>query len=264
MPDEVPDGAQVNQEEWDEFLDFVGRAHIRGLIRVFSKVPSSPRCHACGGPFGGVGGRLMKMVGRVPSRKNPHWCSACIEESPEGGFVSRVGVLFVDVRGSTALAERLPPTEVAATYNEFYDRVTKVVLKHGIIDKLIGDEVMGIYLAVACPGGRLVDTIVDDAQHLMRAIGYGTRDGPILDIGIGLDVGSAYVGHVGSSDVDDFTVIGDPANTAARLQGIARSGQIAMTDAIAREAGLGDDIGACETHEVKGKSDPLTVRILSA
>ena len=58
---------------------------------MFSLIPSTPRCRACGSPFGGVGGRIMKVMGRTPSRKNPHWCSSCFEHSPEGGFVGTVG-----------------------------------------------------------------------------------------------------------------------------------------------------------------------------
>lgn len=262
--EELPEGAQVCQEDWERFMDFAARAHVRGAIKVFSKLPSSPRCEACGSPFGGLGGRLMKVMGRVPSRKNPQWCSACFEESPPGGFISRVGVLFVDVRGSTELGERLPPGEVATLLNEFYDRVTKVILRHGIVDKLIGDEVMGIYIPIFSPDGRLVDTIVDDARELLTSVGYGTAEGPLLDVGVGLDVGSAYVGHVGNDDVEDFTVIGDPANTAARLQGKAEPGQILMSDAIAREAGLGPEVGEIVELQLKGKAGPFTARVLTA
>jgi adenylate cyclase len=172
--------------------------------------------------------------------------------------------LFVDVRGSTELGERLPPAEVASMLNEFYERVSKVILRHGIVDKLIGDEVMGIYLPILTPGGRLVDTIVDDARRMLASVGYGSSDGPVLDVGIGLDVGSAYIGHVGNGDVEDFTVIGDPANTAARLQACAQPGQIVMADAIAREAGLEPDDGEVETLRLKGKAEPVVARILTA
>jgi adenylate cyclase len=260
---DVPEGAQVNQEEWRQFLDFAGSAHIRGAVKILSHLPSSPRCEACGGPFGGPGGRIMKAVGRGPSRKNPRWCNSCFEKSPEGGFVGTVGVLFADVRRSTELGERLPPGEVAALLNEFYDRASRVIVRHGIVDKLIGDEVMGIYLPALTPGGRLVDTIVDDARRLLDSIGYGTPDGPILDVGIGLDVGPAYVGHVGGQGIEDFTAIGDVVNTAARLQGRAGAGEIVMPEAVAVRAGLGPDSGAVVQLDLKGKSEPLQARVLT-
>ena len=47
---DVPEGAQVNQEEWDQFIDFAGKTHIRGAVRVLSKLPSTPRCDPCDRP----------------------------------------------------------------------------------------------------------------------------------------------------------------------------------------------------------------------
>ena len=260
---DLPDGAQVNQEEWDQFLDFVGKNHIRGAVRVLSKLPSTPRCKACGGPFGGFGGRLMKAIGRGPSRKNPYWCSACFEHSPEGGFVGTVGVVFADVRGSTALGESLPPDEVAALMSEFFDRATKVIVQHGFIDKLIGDEVMGVYIPSLARDGRIVDALVGDARKILQSVGYGSADGPLLDVGIGIDLGSAYLGHVGTETATDFTVIGDVVNTAARLQGQARPGQIVMREELALRAGLGDDEGDRVALTLKGKADTVPARILT-
>jgi adenylate cyclase len=258
----LPAGADVNQEEWEEFIRFAFQAHIRGIIKVLSHLPSSPRCEACGGPFGGPGGRVMKLLGRGPSRKNPRWCNTCFEKSPEGGFVGTVGILFADVRGSTSLGERLRPDELARLMNEFYDRTTRVVVQNGIVDKLIGDEVMGIYLPVLTRSGRLVDALIGDARALLVSIGYGSKRGPLLDVGIGVDVGLAYVGHVGAQGIDDFTAIGDVVNTASRLQARAGPGEIVLREELAHTAGLTPDVGKKARLELKGKSEPIDVRIL--
>ena len=259
MPDlSMPDGAQVNQEEWDQFLDYVGRSHIRGAVRLLSMLPSQPRCRACGCPYGGVGGRLMKMVGRSPSRMNPNWCGECFEHAPPGGFVGTVGILFADVRGSTTLGERLSPQELADRFNEFYDVATRVIVRHGIIDKLIGDEVMGLYLPALCKG-RLADALVDDARTILRGLGY--PDGPILPVGVGVGIGEAYVGHVGNEDVSDFTAIGDVPNTVARLQSAADAGEIVMAADLAEQVGA---VGRTELLNLKGKTAPLAATVVKA
>lgn len=253
-----PDGAQVNQEEWDQFIDYVGHAHIRGTKRLLTRLPSPPRCLACGGPFGGVGAHVMKALGRGgPSRKNPNWCAGCFEDAPAGGFVGTVGVLFADVRGSTTLGEQISPQELADRYNRFYELSTRAIIRHGLIDKLIGDEVMGLYLPQLCDG-RLADALVDDAFSILRSLGY--PDDPILTVGVGIGIGEAYVGHVGTEEVSDFTAIGDVVNTVARLQGQADGGQIVMPQPVAELAGVR---GTADSLTLRGKAQPVPVRVAS-
>lgn len=183
-----PEGAQADADEWARFFEYFGHARVRRGIRMLSRLPSSPRCEACGSPYTGVGGWLMRRVGKNPSRKNPRWCEACFEKSPTGGVTLQIGVLFADVRNSTALAETLPPGEMVAILNRFYSKLTQVIVQHGIVDKLIGDAVMGLYFAPLTSDGRYVDSMVGDARAILRAQGYGTRAGPQLEVGIGLDV----------------------------------------------------------------------------
>src|SRR6185295_14920524 len=110
-----------------------------------------------------------------------------------------IGVLFADIRDSTALAETLPAGEMVAALNRFYSKLTQVIVQHGIVDKLIGDAVMGLYFAPLTSDGRYVDAMVSDARAILGAQGYGTPGGPQLQVGIGLDVGPAYVGIVGEA-----------------------------------------------------------------
>ena len=257
----IPDGAQVNQEEWMRFFERFGHARYRRGINMVSRLPSAPRCEACGSPYRGPGGALMRLVGKAPSRKNPRWCRLCFEMAPPGGATLTIGVLFADVRGSTALAEQMSPTAFAQTLNRFYSDVTKVIVRHGIVDKLIGDEVMGLYFPPLTAGGRYVDAMVSDARDLLRAVGYGTAEGSRLDIGVGLDLGPAFVGVIGEGDVRDFTALGDVVNTAARLQAAARAGQIVMSDDVATTAGVME--GEPVVLDVKGKADPIRARVIS-
>src|SRR5205085_11531576 len=74
------------------------------------------------------------------------------------------------------------------------------------------------------------DDLLRDAIDLLTAVGYGASDEPWLALGIGIDVGRAYVGNVGVGEVKDFTALGDVVNTAARLQAAAAAGQIVLSD----------------------------------
>jgi adenylate cyclase len=196
----------------------------------------------------------MGRFGFAPSRKNPRLCSRCFEKAPMGGVEMDVGILFADVRGFTSLAERQAPDAVTALLNRFYATAIDILCEHAIIDKLVGDQVMALYLPGVFPG-EPAQHMVADARALLNASGY-PENRPWVQIGIGLDLGSAFVGNVGSGDVKDFTAIGDVVNTAARLQAAAASGEIVMSRRVHRRAG--ENPTGTERRELtlKGKSDP--------
>ena len=163
----------------------------RTFMRVMRLVPSDPRCRICHAPFGGVGGRIMRRFGFGPSRKNPALCNTCFEQAPMGGVEMELGVLFVDVRGFTSLAEQMPPDDVAQMLNRFYEAASKVLTRSAIIDKLVGDEVMALYLPQLL-GEHWEDDLLRDAVDLLAAVGYGGSEEPWLPVGVGIDVGRAY------------------------------------------------------------------------
>jgi adenylate cyclase len=202
----------------------------------------------------------MGRLGFAPSRKNPRLCSKCFEKAPMGGVEMDVGILFADVRGFTSLAERETPEAVTDLLNRFYSTAVAVLCEHAIIDKLVGDQVMALYLPGVFPGEPAQHMVVD-AQALMGASGYLEKQ-PWVRIGIGLDFGSAFVGNVGSGDVKDFTAIGDVVNTAARLQAAAAGGEIVMSRRVHDRAGR-LTTGA-ETRELalKGKSEPEVAMVI--
>lgn len=256
-----PAGAQINQEDWEAFFQTFGHRTYRRIVRVVSGLPRDPRCEACGSPFAGWGGAMMRRIGKAPSRKNPRWCARCFEMAPEGGAVFTVGVLFADVRGFTSMSEQESPTAIAGLMNRFYGDATRVIVQHGLVDKLIGDQVMGLYIPALTADGRFINAMVDDAVAVLRAVGYGTESEPTVEVGIGLDVGPAWVGIVGEGDVRDFTALGDVVNLAARLQGHARGGEVVMTSAVADAA---DVSGGVDVNlKIKGKSRPVSARTVS-
>jgi adenylate cyclase len=237
------------------FIRSLETHRMRMFVRLMRRLPSDPRCAICRAPYGGVGGRVMARFGFAPSRKNPRLCSECFEKAPMGGVEMEVGILFADVRGFTSLAERQAPDAVAALLNRFYATAVDILCEHAIIDKLVGDQVMALYLPQIFPGDP-ADHMLADAQALLAAAGYG--DGrPWVELGIGLDIGTAYVGNVGSGEVKDFTAIGDVVNTAARLQAAASGGEVLMSRRVHGRAGSEHAAGA-EPRELslKGKSEP--------
>ena len=132
--------------DWQALL-VDGYEPLKKAQRVFRRLPRDPRCKLCQNPFAGVGGKPSGSIGRKPSRKNPNLCQYCFDQLPSGGIEIDIGVVFADVRGSTALGERSSATEFAGRLNRFYATATEVLIRHdGLVDKLIGDEVMGLFI----------------------------------------------------------------------------------------------------------------------
>jgi adenylate cyclase len=196
----------------------------------------------------------MRRLGFGPSRKNPGLCNTCFEKAPMGGAEIELGVLFADVRGFTSLSEQMEPDAVAQMLNRFYASATEVLTRSAIIDKLVGDEVMALYLPQLL-SDRWEDDMLRDARDLLDAVGT-------LPLGVGLDVGRAFVGNVGSGEVKDFTALGDVVNTAARLQSSASAGQIVLSERLFGRLTEAPAGAVCASLELKGKRELESARVV--
>lgn len=243
------------------FDELLTRHQTRAFVRVMRRLPSDPRCRLCRAPYGGFGGRVMRRFGYAPSRKNPGLCSSCFEKAPMGGVEMEVGVLFADVRGFTSLAERMSPDAIAQMLNRFYACASKILTRSAIIDKLVGDEIMALYLPHML-GERWEDDLVRDAGELLAAVGYGTGAEPWLPLGVGIDVGRAYVGNVGAGEVKDFTALGDVVNTAARLQSSAGAGQIVLSERLFDRLATRPADATAIKLQLKGKEHAEPARVI--
>jgi adenylate cyclase len=168
---------------------------------------------------------------------------AMAEDTALGGELRAISVLFVDIRGSTELARRRSPHEVVELLNRFFAAVVEACdAEGGWLDKFEGDGAM-------CVFGAPIDRAdhADRALRTSRALAVRLRalraEEPDLDAGIGVASGEAVVGYVGTEWRLEYTVIGDPVNTAARLTVAAkdRPGRVlasasAITSASAAEA----------------------------
>jgi adenylate cyclase len=197
-------------------------------------------------------------MGFKPSRMNPNLCARCCEALPPGGLEIDIVVLFADVRGSTALGEQIGASEFARLLNRFYCTATKVLINYdAIIDKLIGDKVMALFIpGIAGPDYRRRAS--EAAVALVVALS-GPSD---LPVGAAVNCGIAFVGNVGSEHVVDFTALGDPINTGARLQAAAAAGEVVMPDVLYRE--VSDQFPDAEprTLIVHGREKPIDVHIV--
>jgi adenylate cyclase len=258
----------LSPDDWDSYWRFAAQPSTRAVKRVLRAMPSSPRCGYCGAPFAGIGARVVRPLGYRPSRKNPNLCSTCVELAPPGGTTAGIGVLFADLRGFTSESELRTPVETSTELRRFYAHAEKVLFPEALIDKLMGDEVMALYVPhFVVPVATEVDdrvrqhvaqVMLGHARQLLERVGYGSPGGPELAIGIGLDFGEAFIGNIGDKSVHDFTAVGDVVNTASRLQGQAEAGEAVLSARLAQL--LADPIGVPELVVLKGKQEPFDVR----
>jgi adenylate cyclase len=134
------------------------------------------------------------------------------------GDVVEAAVLFIDLVGSTQLAESRPPQAVAEVLNDFFRIVVDAVdEQHGLINKFAGDAALAVFgapLQMSEPASAALATA--------RALGTQLRQLPV-DFGIGVSAGRVFAGNVGAENRYEYTVIGDAVNEAARLADLAKT-----------------------------------------
>jgi adenylate cyclase len=154
--------------------------------------------------------------------------------------------------------------EFSRLMNRFYIAVTEVLVKtDAFIDKLVGDQVIGLYIP-GFSGPHHARLAVQAARELLRVTGHADPGGPWAPVGVGVHTGVAFVGAVAGAEgtVSDFTALGDAVNITARLAAQAGSGEMVISDAAYGAAGL--DLGELEHRQLvlKGKSETVGVRLM--
>src|SRR5829696_5822480 len=210
------------------------------------------RCPSCGTPAPpearfcmNCGNRLDEE--RVAARRGP-------ERLPEER--RQVTVLFADLSGYTAVAERMDPEAVKGLIDRVLMRLGEEVERYGgTVDKYIGDNVMAIFGAPVAHE--------DDEERAVRAglgmqaamgdVNEGLPDGVHFELRVGVNTGEVLAGAVG----EDYTVVGDTVNVAARLQSAARPGSVTVGERTMRASGGAVRYEQLEPLELKGKSEPV-------
>ena len=253
---------QTPEEEWYKMLT-QGEPVPRRLYHLHGLLPTRPRCKLCGSPFKGWGGFIRHLMGGDQSRYNPRFCEKCKVFEHPGGAEIPLTMLFADVRGSTTLAEQMNALDFSRLINRFYTIASHVLIQtDAMVDRLMGDEAIGLYIP-GFSGSEHPRKAIEAAQELLERTGHRDSKGPWLPVGIGVHTGQAFVGVVGDSEAtSDFTALGDNVNITARLASAAGAGEILISEAAYSAANI--NFGNLEHRqlELKGKREPIDVRVL--
>jgi class 3 adenylate cyclase/DNA-binding response OmpR family regulator len=172
------------------------------------------------------------------------------EQLKLGGTRREVSVLFADIRGYTSWSENAPPEKVVEMLNDYLSLAAEIILAwDGTLDKFLGDGLMAIFNAPKDQEDH-VHRAADAALALLRASEeMRARRGDNLYYSIGVNVGEAVVGYIGTERAMNYTAIGDVVNTAKRLQENAPPGQVWVEEGIVKR--LGEMIEAVPLGEIK-------------
>ncbi|MCC6215134.1 MAG: FHA domain-containing protein [Polyangiaceae bacterium] len=154
-----------------------------------------------------------------------------LEVKKGGQLVSEATIFNSDIRGFTRMSDGAHPEVIVEMLNEYFELMVETLFKYeGTLDKFMGDGIMALWGApVVHPDDALRSVLC--ALEQMETLGRFNRrrveqSKPPLAIGIGIHTGPVVAGYIGSSKALSYTVIGDTANTSARLCGVAAAGQI--------------------------------------
>lgn len=253
-----PMGAQ-----WSAVLrgDRIAATGPRLLRRLFALAPGQPRCKFCNAPYGGPLTLPFRLMGYRPSSKTPHVCLRCLEWAPEGGTIVPISILFADVRNYQKL-QSLSQGEVPALVRRFYDLASRVLLRNeGVLGQIAGDQLMGLFVP-GLSGRDYTHKAVAAAAALLEGVGYGTPDGPWIQIGIGIASGEEFCGNVGGGGFKDFTAVGEVTNAAAGLTSRAVAGEV-LVDEATRVANPQFSFVDGDTVMFKGASQPMDTHRLA-
>ncbi len=181
-----------------------------------------------------------------------------------GGVLQPLTVLFADIRGFTALSEKLTAPDVVLLLNEFFTAITKVILEAGgTLDKYIGDCVMALFGAPV-PADDDVERSLIAAANMQREVmrlNVSRRQRGLAEIriGVGIHTGLAVVGNIGSEQRMQYTAVGDTVNVAARLVNQAAPGQVIVSESIRAAAGDRGGFHHLGEVELTGRQQKLNI-----
>ncbi len=192
-------------------------------------------------------------------------------ELSKGGALTELTVLFSDIRGFTGIAEKLPPQEVVSMLNDYFELMVDILFEHdGILDKFIGDAIMGLWGAPVKRPDDATNAVRAAVKMQRRAAEWNEErvaQGKVpLRIGIGLHTADVVVGNMGSSKALRYTAIGDGGNLASRLCGVAREDMVVISEECAQRAGKDKFVlERLPPAKVKNREAPVEIwRVLDA
>jgi adenylate cyclase len=215
----------------------------------------------------------FRVFGVKPSRMNPNTCTICemafSKVMKARAVTIDATVLFADLRGYTALTQRIDQAALTSLLDAFYDDCATAIWRYdGLLNKTIGDAVLAIFnfpvrredhaLEAVLAAREIQQRFSDRREELMRSIGLSQEEVEIgVGIGIGIDSGTTNFGEFGRAH-RDLTAVGTVVNRAARARAAAATGEILVTSAVrGRTGGVISSDG--NDHILKGFREPITL-----
>ncbi len=179
-----------------------------------------------------------------------------------GQLVPRCTVFNSDIRGFTAMSEGARPEELVELLNEYFELMVETIFKYeGTLDKFMGDGIMALWGAPVKGHTDAIHAVQCAIEQLegLRQLNIQRRSATTapLEIGIGIHTGPVVAGYIGSSRALSYTVIGDTANTSARLCSVAGAGQILVSEETLSEIGNRFEYQELPAVQLKGKEKPF-------
>ncbi len=183
-----------------------------------------------------------------------------------GGTRRVMSILFADIRGFTSYSENVAPEELVDVLNRYLTVAARAIREQdGTLDKFMGDAVMALFnVPVPQPDHALRAVQAALAMQNRIAELNAGKDRYVFHFGVGIHVGEAVAGNIGSPERLDYTAIGDAVNLARRLQENAEGGQILLSEAAYREVAPWVEVNSLGPLTVKGRAEPVLVYELLA
>jgi adenylate cyclase len=207
---------------------------------------------------------IKKMFGRYLSTEVMN----SLLEDPSalelGGEKRMVTIMMTDLRGFTALSERLKPEQVVQMLNSYFEVMVEVILQYnGTINEIIGDALLVIFGAPQEMSDRAQRAIACaiEMQNAMTKVNEQNRAQglPELEMGIGLNETEVIVGNIGSSKRSKYAVVGSGVNMTSRIESYTVGGQILISESVRQKAGEVLRIDDKKEVMPKGAEVPLSI-----
>ncbi|MBD9371712.1 adenylate/guanylate cyclase domain-containing protein [Rhizobium sp. ARZ01] len=211
-------------------------------------------------------------IGR--SKMNPNICTICERSfryvKKKRHITARATILFADIRGFTALSERVETVRLSECVSLFQDRCAQAIWAHdGIVNKQMGDGLMAIFnfpIEIKDHASAAIMAALDIQQYCTAALrslssDLGALPGNAFGVGVGIHTGDVEIGEF-SSFRSDFTAIGGAVNLAARLESQAQAGEVLMSLETATLAGELAKGAETRLLQLKGIEQPVQATVL--
>ena len=209
----------------------------------------------------------LRLLGVKISRMNPNLCNICetmfTKVKRKKQIVIPATVLFADLRGYTTISEAATSGDVVDMLHDFYDGCASAVWdRDGIVNKFIGDAVLAIFNFPIMREDHVRQAVLAGldiqqrcSQRKRLVVGSG---GVSVGVGIGIHTGPASIGEVGMA-YKDFTIIGSVVNTASRIQGAAKAGEVLVSKEVYELVADLFPNSESRVCQLKGIEQPLTL-----